>query len=90
MRKELRQAIEMRLHKYSQLNESDWNNTIAQQVKHMPRQQQQLFCMRYIEKKSEKEICNELHIERATYYNWINSMINEIAIAAAYERLIEP
>lgn len=90
MRKELRQEIELRLYRYSQPRASGWDDMIAQQIKEMPTQQQQLFCMRYIEKKSEREICNNLHIERTTYYSWINNIINEIAIAAAYERLIEP
>ena len=90
MKKELRQEIELRLFRYSQLREASWDNMIAEQIKKMPKQQQQLLCMRYVEKKSEREICNDLHIERATYYNWINNILNEIAIAAAYERLIEP
>lgn len=90
MKKELRQEIELKLHKYSQAKDSAWGRIISAQIKKMPQQQQQLLCMRYIEKKSEKEICADLHIERATYYNWISTIINEIAIAAAYERLIEP
>lgn len=90
MRKELRQEIELKLYRYSELRSSGWDNMISKQIKEMPKQQQQLFCMRYIEKKSEREICNNLHIERTTYYSWINNIINEIAIAAAYDRLIEP
>ena len=90
MKKELRQEIELRLYRYSQMQASAWDNVIAAQIKKMPKQQQQLFCMRYIEKKSEREICADLHIERATYYNWINSIVNDMAIAAAYARLIEP
>lgn len=90
MKKEMRQEIELRLYKYSQPSASSWNVVIAGQLKLMPKQQQRLFCMRYIEKKSEREICNDLHIERTTYYSWVNSIINDIAIAAAYDRLIEP
>lgn len=90
MRKELRQEIELKLYKYSQPSKSGWNVVIARQLKQMPGQQRRLFCMRYIEKRSEQDICNDLHIERATYYNWINNIINDIAIAAAYNRLIEP
>lgn len=90
MRKELRQEIELKLYRYSQLRSSGWDTMIARQIKQMPKQQQQLFCMRYVEKMSEREICNDLHIERSTYYSWINNIISDIAIAAAYERLIEP
>lgn len=90
MKREMRQEIELKLYKYAQASDTAWGNIIAAQIKSMPKQQQQLLCMRYIEKKSEKEICNDLHIERATYYNWVSAIINEIAITAAYERLIEP
>lgn len=90
MKKELRQEIELKLHKYSRAEDTAWGKIIAAKIKEMPKQQQQLLCMRYIEKKSEKEICSDLHIERATYYKWVSDIINEIAIAAAYERMIEP
>ncbi|MGN1167176.1 MAG: DUF1492 domain-containing protein [Lachnospiraceae bacterium] len=90
MKKELRQEIELKLYRYSEAKDTSWNRIIADYVKTMPKQQQQLMCMRYVEKKTEKQICEGLHIERSTYYSWINTMLNDLAIAAAYERLIEP
>ena len=90
MKRELRHEIELKMYKYSQAADSAWGKIIAAQIKAMPRQQRQLFCMRYIEKKPEKEICSGLHIERSTYYSWVSDIINDVAIAAAYERLIEP
>ncbi|MGN0695055.1 MAG: DUF1492 domain-containing protein [Lentihominibacter sp.] len=90
MRKELRQEIELKLYSYSSLKDAQWGRLIGKVLEELPDQMRQLACMRYIERQSEREICSSLHIERAAYYNWVNRIINEVAIAAAYERLIEP
>lgn len=90
MRKNLRQEIELKLHRYHLLQDEAWDDVIADQLKTFPSSQQELFYLRYIKKKSEREICEELHIEKTTYYNWVNNILSDMAIAAAYARLIEP
>lgn len=49
-----------------------------------------LIKYKYEMKLKELDICLLLHIERATYYSWVNKVINEITLRAAYARLIIP
>ena len=90
MRKEMRQEIELQLYKFKRDGCSPWADLISREMENMEAQRKELLQLRYIEKKPEKEICSLLHIERSTYYSWLNNIIQEIAIAAAYERLINP
>lgn len=49
-----------------------------------------LIRLKYELKQKEETIKCTLHIEATTYYAWINKIINEITLMAAYERLIIP
>ena len=90
MKKEIRQEIELQLYKLRRGGRSRWTEIIENEMESMDGARRELLRLRYIERKPEKEICGILHIERSTYYAWLNRTINEIAIAAAYERLITP
>lgn len=50
----------------------------------------ELIRLKYEMKQKEDTIKYLLHIEATTYYAWINKIINEITLMAAYERLIIP
>lgn len=50
----------------------------------------ELIRLKYELKQKEETIKCTLHIEATTYYAWINKIINEITLMAAYERLIIP
>lgn len=92
MRKGIRHEIEARLYKYaaSQEENKTWQETIAAELNKLQPQQLQLFELRYKERKSEREICRKLHIERSTYYSWISDIVQDVAILAAYHKLIKP
>lgn len=92
MRKGIRHEIEARLYKYAagQEESATWRETVAAELEKLPAQQLQLFNLRYKEKKSEREICRKLHIERSTYYSWISDIVQDVAILAAYHKLIKP
>lgn len=49
-----------------------------------------LIKFKYELKLKEQNICYLLHVEKSTYYSWVNKIINEITLRAAYERLIIP
>ena len=89
MRKDIRHEIEARLYQYAQ-NEATkaWQAIIDAEYNKLSDQQVQLFDMRYRERKSEREICKSLHIERATYYRMITDIVQDIALLAAYYRMI--
>lgn len=92
MRKGIRHEIEARLYKYAACQEENktWQETIAAELNKLQPQQLQLFNLRYKDKKSEREICRKLHIERSTYYSWISDIVQDVAILAAYHKLIKP
>jgi len=50
----------------------------------------ELIRLKYDLKQTEQVIIERLNIERTTYYAWLNKIINEITLKAAYERLIIP
>lgn len=92
MRNELRHEIESRLYNYCKETEDNfkWVLLIAAHLEGLEEIKLRLFEMRYKERKKEKEICDRLHIDRATYYNYISDIIQNIALIASYERLIRP
>ena len=48
-----------------------------------------LLQKKYFDELGEKHICEELYIERATYYNWRNEIVLYAALLAAQEGLIK-
>ncbi len=92
MRKEIRHEIESRLYKYAQGQEDSkaWQAIIGAELEALTAHQTKLLNMRYGDRKSEREICQTLHIERSTYYSWITDIVQDIALLAAYYRMINP
>lgn len=89
MRKDIRHEIEARLYQYAQGEASKaWQAIIDAELKELTTQQATLFNMRYRDRKSEREICRKLHIERSTYYSWVSDIVQDIALLAAYYRMI--
>lgn len=74
-----------------ELEEKKWYEIIAAiKVKYEGTEFGNLICYRYEMKFKEEKICDLLHIERPTYYAWLNKINNEVTLRAAYERLIKP
>lgn len=92
MRKDIRHEIEARLYKYAAGLEksTEWQEIIEAELKELTAPQRKLFKMRYEEKRSEREICQRLHIERSTYYSWISDIVQDVALLAAYYKKIKP
>lgn len=91
MKKELRHLIESHLYNYcGSGTDPQWMLLIAMHLKGLPEEDLKLVELRYKERQSEREICRRLHIEKSTYYAKITNIIQDIAIIAAYERLINP
>lgn len=91
MKRELRREIESMLYNYCAGNaDPAWMLLIAAHLSQMPEEALQLFELRYKRHKSEREICRRMHIEKSTYYSRISEIINDIAVLAAYEQLIQP
>jgi hypothetical protein len=49
-----------------------------------------LIELKWDQKLSEEKIKMLMHIEKTTLYAWMNKIINEITLKAAYQRLIKP
>ena len=86
MHKHLRQDIESQLYRHTTI----WQPVIDAVIKTLPDQQQTLYRLRYVERLTEREICQQMHIERSYYYSLITGLINDIAVTAAYYHLINP
>lgn len=91
MKKELRQLIESHLYNYCQNGtDPNWTMVIGVYLTGLEEEDLKLVELRYKERQSEREICRRLHIEKSTYYAKITNIIQDLAIIAAYERLINP
>ena len=91
MKKEHRHLIESHLYNYCQSGtDPRWTHLIAMHLSGLEEEDLKLVELRYKERKSEREICRRLHIEKSTYYAKITNIIQDLAIIAAYERLFNP
>lgn len=92
MNKRIRKEIEYYFRNYKDLAQDDpWRNVIdAVKTKHKDTEKGKLIELRYEKKRSEVQICMALHISQRLYYDWVNSIINDAALMAAYEKLIKP
>lgn len=91
MKRELRQLIESHLYNYCDTGtDPQWMLLIGMHLKGLTEEELNLVNLRYKEKRSEREICRRLHIEKSTYYAKITNIINDIAMVASYEHLINP
>ena len=92
MNKRIRREIEYHFRNYNALEEDNpWRNVIdAVYMKYKGTEKGKLMELRYQRKKSEVQICMELHISQRLYYDWVSAIINDAALMAAYEKLIKP
>lgn len=86
MKKEMRQDIESQLYRHATI----WQPVIDAVLKTLPEQQQTLYRLRYVERLTEREICQRMYIDRTYYYRLVTGLINDIAVTAAYYQLINP
>lgn len=67
-----------------------WLKVIENTIQHFKGTEKgRLLQKKYFDELGEKHICEELHIERATYYNWRNEIVFYTALLAAQEGLIK-
>lgn len=92
MNKRIRKEIEAKLREYKNLSPADpWKNVIDSVLtKYKGTEKGRLIELRYYHKRREVQVCMELHISQRLYYDWINQIIQDVALMAAYEKLIKP
>lgn len=92
MDKKIRKEIEYNLRNYKNLDSADpWNNVITAVInKYQDTEKGKLIDLRYQKRRREVQICMELHISQRLYYDWINDILQDVALMAAYEKLIKP
>ena len=97
MIRKIRKQIDYYWYNHSKLasskdpEEKKWHEIIAAiKEKYEGTEFGNLIRYRYEMKLKEEKICYLLHIERPTYYAWLNKINNEVTLRAAYERLIKP
>lgn len=92
MNRKIRKQIEYYLRNFKLLDPADpWRNVIDSVVtKYKDTEKGRLIELRYWKKKTEVQICMELHISQRLYYSWIDDILQDAALMAAYERLIQP
>ncbi len=67
-----------------------WLKVIEGTIQHFQGTEKgRLLQKKYFDELGERHICQELHIERATYYNWRNEIVFYTALLAAQEGLIK-
>lgn len=72
------------------LEKEKWLKVIEGTIQHFQGTEKgRLLQKKYFDELGERHICRELHIERATYYNWRNEIVLYAALLAAQEGLIK-
>lgn len=92
MNKKIRKEIENKLRNYKNLSPADpWRNVIDSVLtKYKDTEKGRLIDLRYNKNRREVQVCMELHISQRLYYDWINQIIQDVALMAAFEKLIKP
>jgi hypothetical protein len=92
MNKRIRKEVENHLRNYKNLDSADpWHNVIESVInKYQDTEKGKLIDLRYQKRRREVQICMELHISQRLYYDWINDILQDVALMAAYEKLIKP
>ena len=92
MTKKIRKEIEYNLRNFYYLDPADpWRNVIESVLtKYQDSEKGRLIELRYFRNKSEVQICMELFISKRLYYDWIKEILQDVALMAAYEKLIKP
>ncbi|MDI3534810.1 MAG: hypothetical protein PWQ82_1175 [Thermosediminibacterales bacterium] len=80
----------IKLLKPSMLKKEKWTMVIEKTVaRFCDEDKGKLIRLKYFEQESRKNICEKLHIERRTYYTWINEIILYMALLAQKYGLID-
>jgi len=67
-----------------------WLKVIEGTIQHFQGTEKgRLLQKKYFDQLGERHICQELHIERATYYNWRNEIVLYAALLAVQEGLLK-
>ena len=92
MNKKIRKEIEKNLRNFKYLDPADpWRNVIDSVVtKYQDTEKGRLIELRYFRGKTEVQICMDLYISKRLYYDWIKEILQDVALMAAYEKLIKP
>lgn len=94
MQKEIKKLVELKL--YSKDNASEWATLIKEYYESLKETAKGIVLKwRYFEKKNYWRCLRELqkikfYSEKDNFYKLVNEIINDIAIRASYERLINP
>lgn len=80
----------IKLLKPSILEKEKWVMVVEKTIAHFYKEDKgKLIRLKYFEQKNRKYICEKLHIERRTYYTWINEIILYMALLAQKYGLID-
>jgi phage transcriptional activator, RinA family len=80
----------IKLTRESILEKERWIKVINQVIKHYNETEKgKLLQKKYFDELGERHICQELHIERATYYRWREEIVIYTAMLALQEGLIK-
>ena len=92
MNKKIRKEVENHLRNYQNLDSADpWHNVITAVInKYRDTEKGKLIDLRYQRGHREVQICMALHISQRLYYDWIDDILQDAALMAAYEKLIKP
>jgi len=72
------------------IEKGKWLKVIEGTIQHFEGTEKgRLLQKKYFNQLGEKHICRELHIERATYYNWRNEIVLYAALLAVQEGLLK-
>ncbi|EMT38143.1 Protein of unknown function (DUF1492) [Thermoanaerobacter thermohydrosulfuricus WC1] len=72
------------------IEKEKWLKVIEDTIQHFQGTEKgRLLQKKYFDQLGERHICQELHIERATYYNWRNEIVLYTALLAVQEGLIK-
>lgn len=89
MKKRIIKEIEKHLYNYEK-EDLEWKNIIDKNIKELYEIDQKIIDLRYFKKKKINYITYELYVSRCKYFRTIENFISNVAIEAAYKRLIKP
>lgn len=89
MKKRIIKEIEKHLYNYEK-EDLEWKNVIDKNIKELYEIDQKIINLRYFKKKKINYITYELYVSRCKYFKTIENFISNVAIEAAYRKLIKP
>ena len=89
MKKRIIKEIEKHLYNYEE-EDLEWKSVIDKNIKELYEIDQKIIKLRYFKKKKINYITYELYVSRCKYFKTIENFISNVAIEAAYKKLIKP